>query len=87
MNAVAAAQAGAALTVVVALVLLIGLVARRAWPGARPPPEPGALCLRATLALDARRRIHLLDAQGGAVLVLTGGATDTILALPPRPKP
>ena len=85
MSALAAAQAGAALCVTVALVLLAGLVARRRWPGARTPPEPGALRLRATLALDARRRVHLLEASGGAVLVLTGGANDTLLALPPTP--
>jgi hypothetical protein len=70
--------------VVVALVLVAGMVARRRWPGAARPPEPGALRLRATLALDARRRLHLLDAPGGTVLVLTGGTNDALLALPPE---
>ncbi len=83
MSLFAAAQAGAALCVVLALVLLTGFLARRAWPGARPPPEANALRLRATLALDARRRVHLIDAPGAAMLVLTGGATDVMLALPP----
>ncbi len=83
MNIFAAAQAGAALCVVVALVLLAGRVARRRWPGAARPPEPGALRLRATLSLDARRRVHLLDAPGGAVLILTGGPNDALLTLPP----
>jgi flagellar biogenesis protein FliO len=79
----AAAQAGAALCVVIALVLLTGLLARRTWPGARPPPEPTALRLRASLAVDGRRRLHLIEAPGAAVLVLTGGATDVLLVLPP----
>ena len=87
MSAAAAAQAGAALCVVVALVLLAGRVARRNWPGAAKPPEPGALRLRATLSLDARRRVHLLDTPGGAVLVLTGGTNDLAFAMPPERTP
>ncbi len=83
MSPSAAAQAVAALCVVIALVMLAGLLARRAWPGARPPPGPNALRLRASLAVDGRRRLHLIEAPGAAVLVLTGGASDVLLALPP----
>jgi flagellar biogenesis protein FliO len=76
----AIAQASLALAAVVALALLAGLGARRVWPGPARGQD-GALRLRATLALDARRRLHLLDTPGGAVLVLTGGTADHMLML------
>ncbi len=78
-----ALQAGLSLAAVVGLVLLAGLAARRyrpAWPGSA---EPGALRLRATLAVDARRRLHLVDTPHGAALILTGGAGDCLAVLPP----
>jgi hypothetical protein len=75
---------GAALMSVIALVFLAGAAARRGGV-ARTAPDAGGLRLRARLALDARRRLHLVDTPGGAVLVLTGGGQDRILALPPEP--
>jgi hypothetical protein len=71
-----------ALAAVVGLVLLAGAGARRAWPGAARGQD-GALRLRASLALDARRRLHLLETPGGLVLVLAGGAGDRMLVLTP----
>jgi flagellar biogenesis protein FliO len=78
-------QAAASLVAVLAVVLLAGLAARRAWPGAVPAHDASALRLRATLALDARRRLHLVDTAQGAALVLTGGTADLIVLLPAVP--
>ncbi len=78
-------QAGLALAAVVGLVLLAGAGARRAWPGTAR--QDGALRVRASLALDGRRRLHLVESPGGQVLVLTGGAGDQMLVLPPAGGP
>jgi len=74
----------AALVTVIALVLLAGYAARRGGAAAALTPEPGALRLRARLALDARRRLHLVETPSGAVLVLTGGGQDQIVTLRPE---
>ncbi len=76
-----AAQAAAALAAVLALVLLAGRAARRHAPATRGL-DPAALRLRATLALDARRRVHLLETPSGLVLALTGGTADQLIPLP-----
>ncbi len=79
MTAAAIAEAVGALAAVLALVVLAGRLARaRLLPQGATP----ALRLRATLALDARRRLHLIDTEAGSVLVLTGGAHDQLLAWP-----
>ncbi len=75
-------QAGLALAAVVVLVLLAGAGARRAWPGPARG-QPGALRLCASLALDARRRVHLVETPAGLVLVLVGGTGDHMLVLAP----
>jgi flagellar biogenesis protein FliO len=74
-------QAVASLVAVLALVLLAGYAARLRAP--THTADPHALQLAATLALDARRRLHLVHAPGGAALVLTGGLNDTQLPWPP----
>ena len=74
-------QAIASLAAVLALVLLAGYAARLRAPASAANPQ--SLHLTATLALDARRRLHLIHAPGGAALVLTGGANDTMLPWPP----
>jgi hypothetical protein len=68
-----------------AVILLILLVAR----GARLLPAlqqqggaPGLLTLRGSLALDTRRRLHLVEADGRLALVLTGGTSDVVIGLP-----
>jgi flagellar biogenesis protein FliO len=78
MNA-AMAEAAAALVAVLAMIVLAGRVARGRLGAAGGSP---ALRLRATLALDTRRRLHLVETDGGAVLVLTGGTGDQILPWP-----
>ena len=46
--------------------------------------DPAAPVLRGSLALDSRRRLHLIEAHGQAVLVLTGGATDVMVCVPAK---
>ena len=74
-------QDGAALLCVLALIWLAARFGRRYLPGGAAPRDPGALHLRASLALDTRRRLHLVDTPGGAVLALTGGGQDILLPL------
>ncbi len=76
ITAAAIGEAVAALVAVLAMILLTGRLARgRAASGGDAP----ALRLRATLALDARRRLHLVETDSGSVLVLTGGGGDQLL--------
>ncbi len=83
-----AGQAVLGLLALGAVVLLILGAARvaRAVPALRVPGQAaGAVALRSTLALDRGRRLHLVEAAGREVLLLTGGATDCLLILPPPP--
>ncbi len=76
--------AALSLAAVVFAILLAARLARHfrlampAAPGAGP-------ALHGTLPLDARRRLHLVECQGRQALVLTGGATDVVVCLPPGP--
>lgn len=75
----------AALLGVVALVLLAGRAARltrfaRVAPGRR-------LSIQETIALDRTRRLVLVRCDGRDVLLLTGAATDTVLAWLPGTEP
>jgi hypothetical protein len=72
-------RVAASLAAVLALAWLAARVARNSLR--LKLPQQGALRLRATLALDARRRLHLVESEGGPVLILTGGATDCLLAV------
>lgn len=78
-------QAASSLLAVLALVLLAGRAAR--GRGLAPGADPAVLRLSATLALDTRRRLHLVHVPGGNVLLLTGGANDNIMAWPAPPRP
>jgi flagellar biogenesis protein FliO len=79
------AQAVAALCVVLALVLLAGRAARLRTQTSGATPS--ALRLAATLALDPRRRLHLVQTDAGALLILTGATTETMLPWPPPARP
>jgi flagellar biogenesis protein FliO len=67
------------------LLLILGLswLARRLpqWRMAAPA-NAAAPVLLGSLALDARRRLHLVEVQGARALVLTGGVTDILVCLP-----
>ncbi len=71
----------AALAAVLALAVLAGRLARARLPRI----NDGELKLRATLALDTRRRLHLVQTKQGCVLVLVGGATDCLVPWPAPP--
>ncbi|MEJ0045980.1 MAG: hypothetical protein WDN04_07555 [Rhodospirillales bacterium] len=73
-------RAAASLVAVLVMAVLAGRLVRARLR--LPSPHPGALRLRATLALDTRRRLHLVDTEAGTVLILTGGATDCLLPWP-----
>jgi flagellar biogenesis protein FliO len=76
-------QAGASLVAVVALVMVSAWGMRMRLPGRRDA-DKADLRLCATLALDTRRRLHLVQTAQGQLLVLCGGTQDQILAWPPR---
>lgn len=83
------------LAVVLALVLLAARAARafglgHALPlrsGGAPGGQARRLVLAETLALDPRRRLMLVRCDGRDLLVLTGGAQDVLLPVPPAPAP
>jgi flagellar protein FliO/FliZ len=78
-----------ALALVIGLIWLSGHAVRRGW--LRLPAAPAAnarLALLQTLAIDSRRRLHLVRCDDRLVLLLTGGANDALLGGPPdRPEP
>lgn len=45
----------------------------------KPSGTARALKVAETVALDPKRRIHLLDCQGKRVLLLTGGTQDLVV--------
>jgi flagellar biogenesis protein FliO len=76
--------AALSLAAVLLLIAALSWLLRRA-PALLPatvPPGAG-LQLRATLRLDPRRRLHLVEAGGHQALVLTGGTSEVIVPLPP----
>jgi hypothetical protein len=73
-------RAAASLVAVVVMAVLAGRLVRARLR--LPQHQSGALRLRATLALDTRRRLHLVETEVGCVLILTGGATDCLLPWP-----
>ncbi len=74
------------LVALAALVLVLGLIwlARAAaqWGGLAPRARgdaTGRLALVQVLALDPRRRLHLIRCDNRHLLVLTGGAQDQVI--------
>jgi flagellar biogenesis protein FliO len=85
MISAALPQFGTALLALLAVVALAVLAARAArWRGLAQPDTARRLRLAGTLALDSRRRLHLVEADGQRVLVLAGG-TDCVLKLDAQP--
>jgi flagellar protein FliO/FliZ len=84
--------ASSMLTVVAALfgvLALIWLAARIARMGglARRPASGGVLAVQEVLALDSRRRLHLIRCDNRRVLLLTGGAQDLMVGWLDREAP
>lgn len=77
----------AALLGVVLVILLLGRVLRHTpWVN---PAAPGRLLrVTETIALDSRRRLHLVQHGPRAVLLLTGGERDLVVGwVEPAPAP
>ena len=76
-----------ALAGIVGVILLLGRVLRASTIGR--PGGPGRLLeVRETIALDPRRRLHVVRCGDASVLLLTGGSTDVVVgwvAGPGRP--
>jgi len=68
----------AALIAVLALIWLAGRMARLGGM-ARRPASGGSLAVVDVLALDARRRLHLIRCDERCVLLLTGGGQDVVV--------
>jgi hypothetical protein len=70
--------AAVALAGIVGVILLIGRVLRHTSLG-KPASSGRLLIVKDTIALDARRRLHLIQHGDRAVLLLTGGETDLVV--------
>jgi len=77
-----------ALAALLAVIALIWLAARGArLAGFTPPPATGrTLQTLDSIALDSRRRLHLVACHDRQVLLLTGGTTDLVVGWLPRPS-
>ncbi len=75
-------SATGALALVIGLIVLLRFGARFVAPKPRSAGAPDLL-LRGQIGLDGKRRLHLLRCAGSQVLVLTGGAGDVMVVLPP----
>jgi hypothetical protein len=77
--------AAAALGGIVGLILLLGRALRHTSL-ARPGKAGRLLIVKDTIALDTRRRLHLVQHGDRAVLLLTGGETDLVVGWLDEPK-
>ena len=75
-----------ALAGIVGLILLIGRALRHTSLG-KPRSSGRLLIVKDTIALDARRRLHLVQHGDRAVLLLTGGSSDIVVGWLDGPKP
>jgi flagellar protein FliO/FliZ len=76
------------ITAIGALAAVLGLIwlAQRALRATRLAPRaagPRRLAVLDVLALDPRRRLHLVRCEGRSVLLLTGGAQDIVVGWTP----
>lgn len=76
----------AALAGIVGIILLIGRVLRHTSI-AGPKSSARLLIVKDTIALDARRRLHLIQLGERSVLLLTGGGTDLVVGWLDGPQP
>jgi flagellar protein FliO/FliZ len=70
-----------AVIALIGVLALIGLLARLLQAtGWRTIPHIGrSLVVRETVALDSRRRLHLIECADRQVIVLTGGSQDLVV--------
>ncbi len=72
------------LAVIVGVILFIGRALRHTSFG-RPRSSGRLLTVLDTIALDSRRRLHLVRHGDQVVLLLTGGASDVVVGWLDRP--
>jgi flagellar protein FliO/FliZ len=74
-----------AIGVLVGIIGLIAAVAKLAhFTGWHAPSQPGrTLVLRESIALDPRRRVHLVQCGDRQVVLLTGGGQDVVVGWVP----
>ena len=80
------------LTSVVALAGIVGLIllagrALRFTSFVKPGPSGRLLVLKDSIALDPKRRLHLVQYGERMVLLLTGGETDVVVGWVEGPAP
>ena len=73
-----------ALALVLGLIVLLRYGIRLVGPAGRLGVSSATLLVAGRLGLDNRRRLYLVEAGAGQVLVLTGGASDVMLPWPPH---
>ena len=74
--------AGVSLAGVLALIVLLSRLIRGLSASKVPSGAGSAMAVKESRALDAKRRLHLVEVNGCDVLVLTGGVTDMMLPVP-----
>ena len=74
-----------ALAGIVGLILIMGRVLRHTAAG-RTRKSGHLLIVKDTVALDARRRLHLVQHGERSVLLLTGGETDIVVGWVEGPR-
>ena len=72
-----------ALALVLGMIVLLRYGVRLVGPAGRLRDSSASLLVAGRLGLDNRRRLYLIEAGSGQVLVLTGGASDVMLPWPP----
>jgi flagellar protein FliO/FliZ len=75
----------AALAAVLALIWVAQRAARLGGFAPRPHAPGRRLAVQEAIAIDPRRRLHLIRCDGRQVLVMTGGAQDVVLGWLPAP--
>lgn len=69
----------AALAAVIVMILLVRYGSRLVGLMPSRAASPGILSVEASLALDPKRRLCLIDCGGHRMLLLTGGPSDVLL--------
>jgi hypothetical protein len=75
-----------ALAGIIGVIMLIGRVLRHTSLG-RPARSGRLLIVTDTIALDTRRRLHLVQHGERSVLLMTGGSNDLVVGWTDGPKP
>jgi flagellar protein FliO/FliZ len=77
--------ASAALAAVLALIWIAQRAARLGGFVAGPAGAGRQLSVQEAIAIDPKRRLHLVRCEGRQVLVMTGGAQDLVVGWLPEP--